>query len=64
MNIGDRKYSQFYKQWGTVQRIKDMSEDYPVVISFDNGSVDYYTLDGKMFIEFDVKDLEDADDNE
>jgi hypothetical protein len=41
-----------------------MSEDYPVVISFDNGSVDYYTLDGKIFIEFDVKDLEDADDNE
>jgi hypothetical protein len=62
MNIGGRKYSQFYKQWGTVVRIKDMSEDYPVVISFDNGSVDYYTLDGKMFIEFDVKDLEDADD--
>jgi hypothetical protein len=45
-----------------VARIKDLSEDYPVVVSFDNGSVDYYTLDGKMYIEFDVKDLRDEKD--
>jgi len=59
MTIGQRVYSKHYQCFGTVARIKDMSEDYPVVVSFDNGSVDYYTLDGKMYIEFDVKDLED-----
>ena len=61
MNIGDRKYSQFYKQWGTVQRIKDLSEKHPVVISFDNGVVDYYTMDGRLYEEA-PKDLEDEED--
>jgi hypothetical protein len=41
MTIGQRVYSKHYQCKGTVARIKDMSEDYPLVVSFDNGSVDY-----------------------
>jgi hypothetical protein len=44
--VGDRMWCLVYG-WGKITQI-DYSEDYPITVKFDNFSVTYYTVDGKL----------------
>jgi hypothetical protein len=44
--VGDRVWCLVYG-WGKITQI-DYSEDYPITVKFDNFSVTYYTVDGKL----------------
>lgn len=52
----ERVFDLFNGGWGIIVRI-NLDLQFPIIVKFDNGKIGLYLIDGKSFIDKDIRSL-------